>query len=224
VSARRLRWRELVRPASARHAERAGRVGQRTRLSIEAASELVGEFKAGVFLGQPCDGCVTRHLSSKTVGADARGEGWPRRRRSANGSCSSCSTNLEQVVEASVQLASLVEVCPEPPSARDQPPSCSVCGARVEYPVPPLAEPEAVDALSVSGVGSSRTRRPPSSVAALTTSRSPVELAAAPHPVCSPPQQILEPARPASRSAEKAARDAEKARQHTLARDDRVVA
>src|SRR5207247_1333577 len=119
--------------------------------------------------------------------------------------------NLEQVVEASVELASLVEVCPNLHLLVTSRELLRVRG-EVEYSVPPLAEPEAVTLFCErSGLDPDETtaelcRR-------LDNLPLAVELAAARTGVLTPPQ-ILD--RLAQRlDLLKGGRDAE-ARQHTL--------
>jgi hypothetical protein len=113
----------------------------KTRLSIEAASELVGEFKAGVFwvsLAPVRDASLVLETVGQTLGAtdglvDHIGER----------ELLLLLDNLEQVVEVAPDLASLVEVCPNLHLLATSRELLRVRG-EVEYPVPPLAEPEAV--------------------------------------------------------------------------------
>src|SRR5207253_9892094 len=119
--------------------------------------------------------------------------------------------NLEQVVEAAPVLASLVEACPNLHLLATSRELLRVRG-EVEYPVPPLAEPEAVTLFC------ERSRLEPDETTAELCRRLDnlplaVELAAARTRVLTPPQ-ILD--RPAQRlDLLKGGRDAE-ARQHTL--------
>ncbi len=181
----------------------------KTRLSIEAASELVGEFKAGVFwvsLATVRDPTlvletVGQTLAAKDGVADEIGER----------ELLLLLDNLEQVVEASAELASLVEVCPNLHLLVTSRELLRVRG-EVEYPVPPLAEPEAVTLFC------ERSRLEPDETTAELCRRLDnlplaVELAAARTRVLTP-QQILD--RLAQRlDLLKGGRDAE-ARQHTL--------
>jgi predicted ATPase len=181
----------------------------KTRLSIEAASELVGEFKAGVFwvsLATVRDPTlvletVGQTLAAKDGLADEIGER----------ELLFLLDNLEQVVEASAELASLVEVCPNLHLLVTSREVLRVRG-EVEYPVPPLAEPEAVTLFC------ERSRLEPDETTAELCRRLDnlplaVELAAARTHVLTPPQ-ILD--RLAQRlDLLKGGRDAE-ARQHTL--------
>jgi predicted ATPase/class 3 adenylate cyclase len=114
----------------------------KTRLAIEAAAELVPEFKAGVFwvgLAPLRDPALVTDTIAQTVGAqDGLAEHIGERELML------LIDNLEQVVEAAPELASLVEVCA---NLRLLITSREVLRVRgeVEYPVPPLAEPEAVE-------------------------------------------------------------------------------
>ena len=113
----------------------------KTRLSIEAASELVGEFKAGVFwvsLAPVRDPSLVLETVGQTLGAtdglvDHIGER----------ELLLVLDNLEQVVEVAPDLASLVEVSPNLHLLVTSRELLRVRG-EVDYPVPPLAEPEAV--------------------------------------------------------------------------------
>src|SRR5436190_3709294 len=181
----------------------------KTRLSIEAASELVGEFKAGVFwvsLATVRDPTlvletVGQTLAAKDGLADEIGER----------ELLLLLDNLEQVVEASAELASLAEVCPNLHLLVTSRELLRVRG-EVEYPVPPLAEPEAVTLFC------ERSRLEPDETTAELCRRLDnlplaVELAAARTRVLTP-QQILD--RLTQRlDLLKGGRDAE-ARQHTL--------
>ncbi len=181
----------------------------KTRLSIEAASELVGEFKAGVFwvsLAPVRDPSLVLETVGQTLGAtdglvDHIGER----------ELMLLLDNLEQVVEVAPELASLVEVCPNLHLLVTSRELLRVRG-EVEYPVPPLAEPEAVTLFCErSGLDPDETtaelcRR-------LDNLPLAVELAAARTGVLTPPQIL-------NRLAQrldllKGGRDAE-ARQHTL--------
>jgi predicted ATPase/class 3 adenylate cyclase len=118
----------------------------KTRLAIEAAATLVPEFKAGVFwiplatLREP--GLVSSTIA-QTIGAK-------------NGLAEHISErellllldNLEQVVEAAPELASLIETCPNLKLLVTSRELLRVRG-EVEYPVLPLAEAEAVELFCV---------------------------------------------------------------------------
>jgi predicted ATPase len=114
----------------------------KTRLAIEAAAELVPEFRNGVFwvglatLREPAlvIDTIAQMLGTKDGLAEYIGER----------ELLLLLDNLEQVVEAAPELAAVVETCPnlrllvtsrEPLRVRGE----------VEYPVLPLAEPEAVE-------------------------------------------------------------------------------
>src|SRR6266511_1131347 len=181
----------------------------KTRLSIEAASELVGEFKAGVFwvgLAALRDPTLVLETVGQTLGAkDGLADHIGERELLL------LLDNLEQVVEVAPELASLVEVCPNLHLLVTSRELLRVRG-ELEYPVPPLAEPEAVTLFCErSGLDPDETtaelcRR-------LDNLPLAVELAAARAAVLTPPQ-ILD--RLAQRlDLLKGGRDAE-ARQHTL--------
>jgi predicted ATPase/class 3 adenylate cyclase len=113
----------------------------KTRLAIEAASELVPEFKAGVFwvdLAALRDPELVSETVAQTIGAkNALAEHIGEREMLL------LLDNLEQVVEAAPALASLVEACPNLRLLSTSRELLQVRG-EVEYPVLPLAEPEAV--------------------------------------------------------------------------------
>ena len=181
----------------------------KTRLSIEAASELVGEFKAGVFwigLAVLRDPKLVLETVGQTLGAkDGLGDHIGERELLL------LLDNLEQVIEVAPELASLVEVCPNLHLLVTSRELLRVRG-EVEYPVPPLAEPEAVTLFCErSGLAPDET----TAELCLRLDNLPlaVELAAARTGVLTPPQ-ILD--RLAQRlDLLKGGRDAE-ARQHTL--------
>ena len=114
----------------------------KTRLALEAAAELVPEFKAGVFwvgLAPLRDPALVPETIGKTLGAkdglvDHIGER----------EVLLLLDNLEQVVEAAPELSSLVEACPNLKLLVTSRELLRVHG-EVEYPVPPLARPEAVE-------------------------------------------------------------------------------
>jgi predicted ATPase len=113
----------------------------KTRLSIEAASELVGEFKAGVFwigLAALRDPTLVLETVAQTLGAK---DGLPD--HIGERELLLLLDNLEQVIEVAPELASLVEVCPNLHLLVTSRELLRVRG-EVEYSVPPLAEPEAV--------------------------------------------------------------------------------
>jgi predicted ATPase/class 3 adenylate cyclase len=114
----------------------------KTRLAIEAAAELVPEFKAGVFwvglapLRDPAlvVEAIGQMLGAKDGVADHIGER----------ELLLLLDNLEQVVDAAPQLASLVETCPNLALLVTSRELLRVRG-EVEYAVLPLADPEAVE-------------------------------------------------------------------------------
>jgi predicted ATPase len=113
----------------------------KTRLSIEAASELVGEFKAGVFwigLAALREPTLVLETVGQTLGAKDGLADHIRERELLL-----LLDNLEQVIEVAPELASLIEVCPNLHLLGTSRELLRVRG-EVEYPVPPLAEPEAV--------------------------------------------------------------------------------
>ncbi|MFY9586300.1 MAG: adenylate/guanylate cyclase domain-containing protein [Actinomycetota bacterium] len=159
----------------------------KTRLSIEAAAELVGQFRNGVFwvgLATLRDPSLVTESVGQTLGAkdglvDHVGER----------EMLLLLDNLEQVIEAAPELASLVEACPNLRLLVTSRELMRVRG-EVEYPVPPLADPDAVElfrirsGLDPSEVMSELCRR-------LDNMPLAVELAAARTKVLSP-AQILE--------------------------------
>jgi len=114
----------------------------KTRLSIEAAATLVPEFKAGVFwvgLASLRDPALVSETIGHTIGAkdgltDHIGER----------GMLLLIDNLEQVIGAAPELAGLVESCPNLRLLVTSRERLRVRG-EVEYPVAPLADPEAVD-------------------------------------------------------------------------------
>jgi|SRR5579862_2595969 len=113
----------------------------KTRLAIEAAAELVPEFKAGVFwvglsaLREPAlvSEEIAQALGAKRNLAEHIGER----------EMLLLLDNFEQVVEAAPGLSQLLERCPRLKILVTSRASLRVVG-EVEYPVPPLAESEAV--------------------------------------------------------------------------------
>jgi hypothetical protein len=114
----------------------------KTRLAIESATELVPEFKAGVFwigLAPVRDPVLVTDTIATTLGAkDGLSNHIGERELLL------LLDNLEQVIEAAPELATLVEACP---NLRVLVTSRELLRVRgeVEYPVLPLAEPEAVE-------------------------------------------------------------------------------
>ena len=117
----------------------------KTRLAIEAASELVPDFKAGVYwvgLAALRDPALFIETIAQTLGAK-------------NGLAEHISErellllldNLEQVVDAAPELAELLEACPNLRVLATSRELLRVRG-EVEYAVPPLAEAEAASLFS----------------------------------------------------------------------------
>ena len=114
----------------------------KTRIAIEAASMLVPSFKAGVFwvgLSSLRDPALVTETISRTLGA-------------RNGLAEHIGErelllvvdNFEQVVDAAPELASLLSACPRLTLLVTSRALLRVQG-EFDYPVPPLAESEAVD-------------------------------------------------------------------------------
>ncbi len=159
----------------------------KTRLALEAAAELVPEFKAGVFwvgLAALRDPALVPETIAQTLGAkDGLAE------HIAERELLLLLDNLEQVVEAAPELASLVESCPNLRLLVTSRELLRVRG-EVEYPVPPLAEPEAVE-LFCARAGTEANETVHELCRALDDLPLALELAAARASVLSP-QQILE--------------------------------
>jgi predicted ATPase len=114
----------------------------KTRLAIEAAAELVPEHRNGVFwveLAPVRDPALVAEEVAKTVGAkDGLAEHIGVREMLL------VLDNLEQVVEAAPELSTLVEACPKLRLLVTSRELLRVRG-EVEYAVPSLAQPEAVE-------------------------------------------------------------------------------
>ena len=113
----------------------------KTRLAIETAAALVPEHRAGVFwvgLASLRDPALVPATIAQTLGAkDGLAE------HIAERELLLLLDNLEQVIEVAPELASLLERCPNLTLLVTSRELLRVRG-EVEYPVPPLAEPEAV--------------------------------------------------------------------------------
>jgi predicted ATPase len=113
----------------------------KTRLSIEAASELVPDFKAGVFwigLATLRDSALVTETIAQTLGAkDGLADHIGEREMLL------LLDNLEQVIDSAPELGSLLEACPNLKLLVTSRELLRIRG-EVEYAVPPLAEPEAV--------------------------------------------------------------------------------
>jgi predicted ATPase/class 3 adenylate cyclase len=118
-----------------------GGIGK-SRLAIEAAAELVPGFDSGVFwvgLAALRDPALVTQTISQSLGAkDGLAEHIGERRMLL------VLDNLEQVITSAPQLASVVEACPNLKLLVTSRQLLRVRG-EVEYAVPPLADPEAID-------------------------------------------------------------------------------
>jgi len=114
----------------------------KTRLAIEAAATLVPQFKAGVFwvgLATLRDPALVTDTIAQTLGAkDGLANHIGERELLL------LLDNLEQVIESAPELAALVETCPNLKLLITSRELLRVKG-EVEYPVLPLAEPDAVE-------------------------------------------------------------------------------
>ena len=114
----------------------------KTRLAIEAAADLVPDFKAGVFwvgLAALKDPALVTETIAQTIGAkDGLAAHIGEREMLL------LLDNLEQVVDSAPELAALVEACPNLGLLVTSRARLRVRG-EVEYPVSPLAESEAVE-------------------------------------------------------------------------------
>ena len=114
----------------------------KTRLSMEVASELVGDHRAGSFwveLAAIRDPALVTDEIGKTLGAqDGLADHIGEREMLL------VLDNLEQVIEAAPALADLVEACPNLSVLATSRERMRVSG-EVEYEVRPLAEPDAVE-------------------------------------------------------------------------------
>jgi predicted ATPase len=114
----------------------------KTRLAIEAAAELVGEFKAGVFwvgLASLRDSELVLQTIAQTLGAQEELQAHIGERELLL-----LLDNLEQVIDAASELPALVEACPNLRLLVTSRELLRVRG-EVEYEVLPLAEPDAVE-------------------------------------------------------------------------------
>lgn len=113
----------------------------KTRLAVEVASELVPEFKAGVFwvgLSALRHSALVMEAVTQTLGAkDGLAEHIGERKLLL------LLDNFEQVMEAAGELGVLLEACPNLKLLVTSRELLRIRG-EVDYPVPPLAEPEGV--------------------------------------------------------------------------------
>jgi predicted ATPase/class 3 adenylate cyclase len=113
----------------------------KTRLALEAAASLVPEYKAGVFwigLATLRDAALVTETVAQTLGAK---DGLPE--HIGERDMLLLLDNLEQVIGAAPELSALVSACRNLNLIVTSRELLRVQG-EVEYPVPPLAEPEAV--------------------------------------------------------------------------------
>jgi predicted ATPase len=113
----------------------------KTRLAIEAAATLVPAYKAGVFwvgLASLRDPALVTETIAQTLGAK---HGLAE--HIAERELLLLLDNLEQVIDAAPELSKLLQTCPNLTLLVTSRELLRVRG-EVEYPVPPLAEPEAV--------------------------------------------------------------------------------
>jgi predicted ATPase len=118
----------------------------KTRLAIEAASELVPAFKAGVFwvgLARLRDPAVVAEEIAQTLGAKEELADHVGERELLL-----LIDNFEQVVEAAPELSKLLRACPNLRLLVTSRELLRISG-EVAYPIPPLAEPEAVELFCV---------------------------------------------------------------------------
>ena len=114
----------------------------KTRLAIESATELVGDFKAGVFwvgLAPLRDSELVLQMIGQTLGAKE-----DLHLHIAERELLLLLDNFEQVIDAAPQLAGLVEACPNLRLLVTSRELLRVRG-EVEYEVHPLADPDAVE-------------------------------------------------------------------------------
>ena len=113
----------------------------KTRLAIEAATSLVGSYKAGVFwvgLATLRDPALVTETIAQTLGAKD-----DLAAHIAERELLLLLDNLEQVIEAAPELSALLAACPNLTLLVTSRELLRIPG-EVEYAVPPLAEPEAV--------------------------------------------------------------------------------
>jgi len=133
----------LVRDEAARLVTLAGPGGTgKTRLALEAAGELVSEFGAGVFwvgLAPVRDPALVVDTVARTLGAKQELAA-----HIGDKELLLVLDNLEQVVESAIELAALLRACPNLRLLVTSRELLRVDG-EIVYPVPALAEPEAVE-------------------------------------------------------------------------------
>jgi predicted ATPase len=133
----------LVRDEAARLVTLAGPGGTgKTRLAVEAAGELVREFGAGVFwigLAPVRDPTLVVDTIAQTLGAKQELAAHIGEKQLLL-----LLDNVEQVIEAAVELAALLQACPNLRLLVTSRELLRVDG-EVVYPVPALAEPDALE-------------------------------------------------------------------------------
>jgi predicted ATPase len=113
----------------------------KTRLAIEAAASLITEYKSGVYwvgLSSTRDAALVSETIGQELGAKNGLEG-----HIGDQEMLVLVDNLEQVIDSAAELAQLLGKCPNLTLLVTSRELLRVAG-EVEYPVPPLAEPEAV--------------------------------------------------------------------------------
>ena len=113
----------------------------KTRLALEAAASIVPEYEDGVFwvgLAALRDPALVSETISQTIGAKDGLTDWIAKRELLL-----LLDNLEQVIDAAPELGELLSACPNLTLLVTSRELLRISG-EIEYPVPPLAEPEAV--------------------------------------------------------------------------------
>jgi predicted ATPase/class 3 adenylate cyclase len=133
----------LVRDEAARLVTLAGPGGTgKTRLAVEAASELISEFAAGVVwigLAAVRDPALVTEVIAQTLEVKQELTA-----QIGDKQLLLVLDNVEQVVESAVELAALLQACPNLRMLTTSREVLRVDG-EIVYPVPALAEPEAVE-------------------------------------------------------------------------------
>jgi class 3 adenylate cyclase len=146
----------LIRDEAARLVTLAGPGGTgKTRLALEAAGELVSEFGAGVFwigLSPVRDPELVVDTIAQTLGAKQELAAHIGEKQLLL-----VLDNLEQVVDSSIELAAVLKACPNLRLLVTSRELMRVDG-EVVYPVPALAEPDAVELFCAGAHGAGRDR------------------------------------------------------------------
>ena len=170
----------------------AGGTGK-TRLAIEAAAELVPDFKNGVYwvgLATLRDPDLVPETIAQTLGAKDGIADHIRERELLM-----LLDNFEQVVDAAADVSTLLSACPNLHVLVTSREPLRIAGER-GYPVPPLAKHDAVE-LFCQRSGLEPDERSPSSALVSTTCRSPWS-SRPPAGACSPPRGSSSGSRSAS--------------------------